>query len=70
LTSVVTLRADVRRRAGFARLGFSSGADKLGGGASKAGGGAALRGAIAREGSGGDVAPVGCAAPSAVTSKI
>jgi hypothetical protein len=69
-SSAVTPRDGVRRRAGFVRLGFSSGADKLGGGASKAGGDACLRVAIARVGSGGAVAPVGCAAPSALTSKI
>ncbi|MFZ0363637.1 MAG: hypothetical protein WAL67_05480, partial [Candidatus Cybelea sp.] len=48
-----------RRRAGFVRFSSSSGAERLGGGASTAGGAGSLTLAIAREGSGGAVSPVG-----------
>ncbi|MFY9739440.1 MAG: hypothetical protein WAK11_10370, partial [Candidatus Cybelea sp.] len=68
-SSPATPRAGLRRRAGLVSFGFSAVADRLGGGGSTAGGIACPRVAIAREGSGGAVAPVGCAAPSAVTSK-
>jgi hypothetical protein len=69
-SSAATPGADFRRRAGLVSLGFSGGAERLGGGGSTAGGVACPRVAIAREGSGGAVAPVGCAAPSAFTSKM
>ncbi|MGA9017510.1 MAG: hypothetical protein WB438_01030, partial [Candidatus Cybelea sp.] len=55
-SSAATPRAGFRRRAGFVSLGFSAGADRLGGGGSTAGGVACPRVAIAREGSGGAVA--------------
>ena len=69
-SSPATLGRGVRRRrVGVARFGSSSGALRLGGGGSIAGGVGARR-AIARDGSGGAVEPVGCAAPSDETSKM
>ena len=70
-SSPATSARGVRRgRAGFVRFGSSMGAVRIGGGASTAGGGVLTRLAIARDGSGGAVDPVGCAAPSAETSKM